>query len=351
MACQYFCGFETGLKPSLYVNTGSAATITIDSTVKNGGAYSLKLASTSSEWTLTGPSYTAGTNTDDMLCQVLFRTDTAPVTSAETFLTLAMGSGTFIDVVINTNGSFQAYRSTTAGAKTTSLGTSASSSLISTNTWYALWVRVKPATGSTGICELWLNNVQILNVTAAVTSNGLSTTRTLTIGRPVFANGNVWLDDIVLADSTSGFCSGGTVPAPVKVETALVPTSDSTVAWTPSAGGGNFAQVDEIPMAATDYVSTTVSGTRDLYGVTDRPGGNTSAIQAVQATALAECADPGVANLKVGIKVSASEVQSAASPLTSTASHVSKIAEVDPNTGIAWTSSGVNAALLTIEAA
>jgi len=352
MAVRYFSGFEAGAIPSaLWTNSGGTATITVATDQKNGGAYSLKLNSTGAFWVLAGPSFTAPTNTDELLFQIAARTDTAPNSADQMYLSLQMGSGTFIDITWTTAGNFQVFRSATAAAKTTSLGTSSGSTAASTNTWYTLSGRIVPHASSGGTVQLYLNGTSILNVTGATTSNGLGTARAMSVYRPVFANANIWLDDVVLLDQTTGLGStASTVLAgPMKVEAALVPTGDSTANWTHSTGSSNFGVVDELPWSASDYVSTTAFGTRDIYNMTDRSA--TNIIRAVQAAVMAENPDAGTANLKVGIKSSSSESQSAAAALTSTAAYLYQICETDPATSSTWTNAGLNAAQLTIEAA
>lgn len=78
----------------------------------------------------------------------------------------------------------------------------------------------------------------------------------------------------------------------------LVPTADSTTAWTTSTGTSHYALVDEVPPAMTDYVSATAgSGLEDKFTLT--VPGDLTAVTAVQVNAYGLKTDAGSAPLRM----------------------------------------------------
>lgn len=74
-------------------------------------------------------------------------------------------------------------------------------------------------------------------------------------------------DDFYVVDGTAG---GASFLGDARVR-QLVTTSDESVQFTPSTGGTNYNLVDEVPPDPADYVKTSNTAHRDLYGLADSP--------------------------------------------------------------------------------
>lgn len=351
MAVKWMSGFESGLTSLTATGTGVTQSVATDQHTSKS-AYSLKLVTTSGPFTLALPSFSASASTDEILFQFAIRSDQAPITSAIVLAGVDIGAGTsFTNVVMNTDGSLSVITSagSTSTSGTTRVGPSAGG-LFPANTWKVVSVRIKPSTTTSGIIQVAVDGSLVLNNTAVISAGAApGTTRQITMQRWCNANGNYWIDDVVIMDSTSGLGSSG-LPEPLRIESALVPTGDSSVQWTRSTGTSNWSCVDEVPVSGTDFVSTSTVGQRDVYDLADRPVGNTTTIYAVQAEAWALNTDGGAPSMKLGLKSSASESQVTAG-LSASAGRVVNLLELDPNGSVAWTSTSVNALQATLEAA
>lgn len=156
-----------------------------------------------------------------------------------------------------------------------------------------------------------------------------------TIDRIYFgANGaRCYLDDLILDDSQNW----------VDVRfNGLIPNSDVTTDWTPSTGSTHYTLVDEVPYDDADYLETNTDAQQEIYGLTDWTGTNkTPQMTVTWVRALKTTAD--TQKLKLIVKSGATTDVGAAQDVFTTATYLSRIDETDPNTGVAWTDSGIDA--------
>lgn len=161
-------------------------------------------------------------------------------------------------------------------------GTVQDSMIPTLNTWQHWGVDAKIATS--GWVSFYVDGVEMLSF---VGDMGASNITSLQVGPS--ANFTIfydwtYLDDLYI-DTTVG--EAAPLPPPDKRFLLAVPSSDTTANWTPSTGASNYALVDEIPTSATDFVSTTASGTIDTYGVAVPPLPTGFSIAAAWPTAMA----------------------------------------------------------------
>ena len=152
------------------------------------------------------------------------------------------------------------------------------------------------------------------------------------------AGQNTYIDDVYICDATG--------PAPyndflgdVRVLALTPDGAGSSTDFTPSTGA-NYTTVDELPYSATDYVTATASGSRDLYTMSDLPSNYT--VLAVQNNVVAKKTDAGNATLRSAIKSGATTYYSPTMPLYASDRVVSDLRVNDPATGTSWTINGVN---------
>lgn len=195
---------------------------------------------------------------------------------------------------------------------------------------------------SAGSAEVRFNGATVLNLTGINTQNQA----TADITRVDIDNySGTYVDDWYILDTT-GSAPLNTFLGDIRI-TTLRPSADSSVAWTRSTGSTNAAAVDDTTVDATDYVSSSTVGQRDIYDLGDLTGSPT--VYAVMATAWGLKTDAGTRGVKVGIRYSGNETQSSDTAMTTTTSPYTLTGQSQAPGAVAWTSTVVNATQLTLE--
>lgn len=122
------------------------------------------------------------------------------------------------------------------------------------------------------------------------------------------------------------------------------PNSDGTVTFTPSGGGGNFAQVDHNPPGAS-YVASATVGQEDLYGfpaLVSAPNHIYTAAVKIQALRSGAGARTVEVHTNSGSTDSAGTLAAVAPGAT--AGYFASYFDNDPDTAVPWTVAGLNAA-------
>ncbi|HEY1292923.1 MAG TPA: hypothetical protein VGJ60_07590 [Chloroflexota bacterium] len=230
---------------------------------------------------------------------------------------------------------------------TTLLGTSQSAPLL---VWHTLEWRHQMTSLTQGITELWVNGSQQISFSGDNSAGTLLNVAQLDLG--VWGSTRYWwhaVDDLAINDTTGAINNGR--PGDGRVVLLTPNAVGSSTTWLRLSGpdsGANWSQVDDNPMAMTDYVESFTIGDRDLYAVADLPAITTS-VNAVDNLVLAQAVDVG-ASLAPTIKSGTTINEAAASALTTTPAYVRTQYETDPNTSAAWTPAAVNAAEVGITA-
>ena len=125
----------------------------------------------------------------------------------------------------------------------------------------------------------------------------------------------------------------------------LVPSANSTVAWTPLSGS-NYANVNELPVNGdTSYVYASTAGTQDLY-TTAGLSGTATAISCVQMRTCARKDDSATRQIATVLSSTGTVQVGATQNLTAGYLYYLDLYATDPHTSAAWTQAGVNAALI-----
>lgn len=154
----------------------------------------------------------------------------------------------------------------------------------------------------------------------------------------VFGYTNGIYDDIYILDGTSGL---NDFLGEMKVEKGM-PASDDSTQWTRTSGSANYENVDEIPTSETDYIHSKTQNHVDLFAV-DACG--SSRIKGAQLNVDTTLSVPGTKELI--LLCDSNGHQQAASEQVGEADNriiACMPTEIDPDTGLAWTQSGINAA-------
>ena len=225
-----------------------------------------------------------------------------------------------------------------------STGTVLASFPMPTYMWgsYYHWFDIHYKYGTTtGVVELYIDNVQIFSWTGNTTGAGGSTITSVCFGCSSGGTAiRMLVDDIYILDATTGSNTGRLGDCRIE---ALAPTANAgTNNGTPSAGS-NYACVNEVRYDTTSYVTlTNTTGQEELYtgaSLTNSP----YQIFGVRVVSVAEKMDAGPAGL-IPLVVSSSTEGDAASATTVMPyyAYQSAIFETDPHTSAAWTVSAVN---------
>ena len=150
----------------------------------------------------------------------------------------------------------------------------------------------------TGTCKVRVDGVELINFTGDTRNGGTNQTIDMvTLVRPP-SGGNSRFDDFYLCDGT-GSAPYNAFLGDIRINTIVPTGAGSDTGFTPSTGA-NYTTVDELPYSATDFVTGTTTGTRDLYTMGDLSGSYT--VLAVQNNLIAKKTDAGTTSIKTAIK-------------------------------------------------
>lgn len=217
---------------------------------------------------------------------------------------------------------------------TTTLGTSAI--LWSDPAGLGVWKYVELVStihNTTGSYELFVDGVSVLSGTN-VDTQGSANAYANRLYIDGSYNGCSDFDDLYVGSTRLG----------ERRVVSLSVTSDSAVAWTRSTGSNNYATVDDNPLSASDYNQATAASLRDQFGLEDLSF-TPASIDAVAVNYTHTKTDSGARTIRAGIVSGGSTGNgTTVSPVLSVDTFRQELFATDPNTGSAWTKSGVDAA-------
>lgn len=229
----------------------------------------------------------------------------------------------------NTDGSLSVARSGGGTLASTPAGS------IPYDTWGHVEFRAILADGTSGEVEVRINGISVINFTGDTRNAGTSANID---GIMIGDSSNMWYDDLYICDST-GPAPYNTFLGDIRINTITPTGAGSTTQFTPYSGA-NYENVDELPYSASDYVTSSLSGSRDTYAMGDITGDYT--ILGVQNNVIARKSDAGGTGIRSAIVSGGNTYYGSGQTLTINDTTTSDIRTVDPATGIGWTMSGVN---------
>jgi hypothetical protein len=156
----------------------------------------------------------------------------------------------------------------------------------------------------------------------------------------------LWTDDVYVVD-TSGTTNNDYL-GDVRVD-LLMPTADGAHAgMTPSTGTAHYALVDEAAPNTTDYVSSSVAGTKDTYIFQDIST-NTAAIFGVAVTNYARKDAAGAGALANIVRIGGTNYLQPVAQLSASWTANENLVPLNPATNSPWTTSDVNSAEFGVE--
>ena len=249
-------------------------------------------------------------------------------------------------LAVTTSGALQFYR----GQLSSTIGSPSPAGTITTGAWYYIEARVTIGT-STGEVQCNVNGVPVISLTTGLATNPTGTGYTNLFGFNSVSATNTFIDDWYMLDST-GSSPLNTFLGPVQCR-GQVPNNNSAVggrnAWTPTNPTNiNYTNVGNIPISASEYNADSTVGDYDMFRFTTLPATTVFAVNewvvvgldsAGTRTVSLDCYSAGTDNLGTAFNPS-----TIGSP-----TYYNLMSVVDPNTGVAWTVSGAQAAELGLK--
>lgn len=160
-------------------------------------------------------------------------------------------------------------------------------------------------------------------------------------------NLNMHFDDIVTWDDTGS--QNNDFLGPVRVETLWANADTAQADFTPTGAANGFDCIDNTPPDAdTTYLVSTAAGEISEFALSNTPP-ETANIKGVFIPTMAKLGDAGVGNLVTSLVSGVDASDGPDQVLTSQYTYWGSVHELDPATDLAWTKSGIDAALLRLE--
>lgn len=218
--------------------------------------------------------------------------------------------------------------------------------LIKPQTWYYIEIKVTINNSPNGSWALRVNGNAIDSATGvdtAYASDLSDSVRFIGFGNSGVAANQAKIDDIYVCDASGSLNNDFLGPIVVR---NLSPDGDGDdEQWTTSSGTDSYALVNETSPADddSDYIEDTTTGNRSIFTMGNVPSGQTG-IVGVQQWTDCRVTDATSYTLKQTIKQNGSLYPSTGQSITSQSfAQYYDILETDPDTGVAWTESGLNA--------
>lgn len=191
---------------------------------------------------------------------------------------------------------------------------------------------------SAGEVHIRKDGIPILSLTGQDTKPGSATTfDNLVLGcneKQVFTGGAERRFDNLAADN-AGWVGESII-------SALKPNAiGNTTELTASGAGDNWEMVDETPPSDADYNSTLVANKKDTYLHNSLPGA-ASTVRAVLTAARVARTGSDIASAYLVTRSGGTDYEDAGQPIGTVPFIISKLEEVDPDTGLPWVVGDVN---------
>lgn len=340
MATVNLTGFESGvLLGEIDSNPGTVAA-TINTATVRTGTYSCNAATslTDTSYITIGGITAAGLSTLGVpiatsYVQFWFRFSALPALLREP-----------IYKVINDSGGVKAYLKLSSTGKLEAynfsnvLDATGATTLV-VDTWYRIEFKCSTGVGATAY-EVRINGNSEISDTMDTDSVGAGSWqfgRTEAVGATNSVN--FFYDDIYISDSA--FLAGN-----VAVKVMYPDANGSTMSWTSGTGASDYTQVDTIPVADAEYVMSPTTGNPNvaLFDlISTATAGISNNISSVKGYIRTRENTSVTSATFIRIHSGSSDADSSTRNGTTTVAVQAKIADVDPATSAAWTSTALDA--------
>lgn len=241
-------------------------------------------------------------------------------------------------VTIESDGSIALRRSSDTGT----IVAQSAAALITAGLWY--WIEVDCTfNGTTGAVQVWLEGTSVINATSLntiATANAYATA--IRLGWVTSSGATVVVDDFYVLDTSGGVNNARLGDCRVH---RLDPSgAGASTQWT-ALSGANYTNVDDGFTQDEDstYVSTGTVNNKDLYALSDLPGGFTGSVVSVGVAVRGRKDDAGVRALCPTVHSNSTDSDGTARTLFSTYLTFWDKWDSNPDGSVAWTATTVNA--------
>lgn len=214
------------------------------------------------------------------------------------------------------------------------------------------WIegRVVLSGSNGGTVQIWVDGILEINQTGVTNNGGFGLDCTnmtrVSVGGVLQTNtASQWLSHVMVWDTSGSTFNGYMGPMYTQY---LAPNGAGTNSGLTPTAGANYTNVNEqVINQDTNYVEAATSGTKDTYAYADL--GTSPNIAAVMAKSYAKNPDIGTKTFRNICLSSAAYANGADQTLAVAYKLFVDAFYTDPNTGAAWTASGLNAAEFGVE--
>lgn len=205
---------------------------------------------------------------------------------------------------------------------------------------------------SDGAYELRVNEVTVLNLTGIDTDNGASEVSQVAVGR---SGGNVFtsthvvdMADFYVNDTVSDGSACDTFIGDCKSGVIMVNGDTPQADFAKSAGTVGYSLLNEIPPDDSNYISRTATTGESDFGLGNTPS-NLSEILTVRPFNRAWKDDAGTCTIAPNMISNSAKGTVPDQPITEAPAYYDSNVPLDPDTGVPWTKSALDAALEVVE--
>jgi hypothetical protein len=254
-----------------------------------------------------------------------------------------------VSLALTSTGALQFYRASGSTTLSTAIGPATAGSTIAAGVWYGIQIQIT-INSTSGAVACYINGAS----TPAITASSINTQSTanayagqVSIGsnagstQPTFH-----FDDFFCFDNTGAFLNS-LLGGDARIITKMPASAGTYTNWTPNGMTFNYQNAAVQPPSTSDYNANNVGGTSDSY--TMASAGLGVAPYFVVARASLERDDAGPHTPTVFVRSGSTNSTGTVTPaLTSGYLWYDAVVQNDPNTGVAWSSVGADAAQVGI---
>ena len=221
----------------------------------------------------------------------------------------------------------------------TVLGTTVSSSLLSTSVYHYLEFKAT-IHNTAGSFELRVDGVNVSSASGVNTRNSTNNQATDVKLQWSSASSSMFADDFYIAD-TAGAVNNDFLGA-IKIECKFPSATGTTTQLTPTGAASNWDCVNDTnPDDDTTYVASATVGQLDTYAMQDMTA-TAGTIVGVQTGLRARKDDASVRQIAPEIRHAGTNYDGTAVTLTTSYANYYQVYETNPGTSVAWTISDIN---------
>lgn len=196
--------------------------------------------------------------------------------------------------------------------------------------------------GASGSVEVQLNGATEISVTTG--NFGSTGVDNIVLNAPTGTTVLIDFDDVYVLDTASS--PNNTFTGDARVETSLPNADGAHSDFTPDSGSAHFSRVNEatgtFPDDDTSYVSDATVGHRDSYAFDNLPS-LTGTVFGLQTVLYARKDDAALRQIAAVARPGSTDRDGATVTLSTTYADFTEIRETNPDTGLPWTISEINA--------